>query len=149
MPVKGSLKSHCVHGHVRTPENVDIRRACKLCAKKRIHVLGPEMKVARHARLIVNKIQVLSHYGNNGVLGCRWPGCRETDLDVLTLDHIANDGYKDRNGNKGASKLYARLIRERFPLGFQTLCANHQLKKELMRRRSLWEVPTHVEQRAA
>lgn len=144
MPSKGSRKSHCVRGHLRTEENIDKRGACKLC--ERIHnEETPLRKYKRHKRLIENKRQVLSHYSENDFPCCCWPDCVEFDLDVLTLDHINNDGYKDRDGNKGASKLYARLIRECFPAGFQTLCANHQLKKEILRRRSLLEVSTHVE----
>ena len=145
MPIKGSRKTHCIRGHLRTYENVDKRGACRLCTKELYETELPIKKQKRHEKLVQNKVQVLSFYGNNSTLHCCWPECAETDIDVLTLDHVANDGYKDRNGNKGASKLYARLIREQFPAGFQTLCANHQLKKEIKRRRSLLEVSAHVE----
>lgn len=83
------------------------------------------------------KAEALAHYGPGGELRCSWPGCRENDLDVLTLDHINNDGCKERRrvgtsayGNRGCG----RLKKLGYPLGYQTLCANHQLKKELQRR---------------
>lgn len=143
LPIKGFKKSHCLRGHLRETSG-----PCKICQKARSH--NPEdscHKIKRNRRLQEIKTQVLSYYGKDKHLHCSWPDCIETDLDVLTLDHIANDGYKDRNGNKDATKLYARLIREQFPVGFQTLCANHQLKKELLRRRSLLEVPTHADRK--
>lgn len=141
MPPKGFRKSHCINGHIRNPENTG--KACKQCIKT--YGESSKQKKKRHSRLLEIKVKVLSYYGKQGLSQCNWPECLETDIDTLTLDHIENDGYKDRNVNKGSSKLYSRLIRECFPKGFQTLCANHQLKKEIMRRRSLLEVSSHAE----
>lgn len=57
------------------------------------------------------------------------------DIDMLTVD---NNGAQDRLTGRGYTgvALYGLLKREGFPLGFQTLCCNHQNKKELERRRS-------------
>ena len=84
------------------------------------------------------KLDALTHYGKNGTLQCCWAECDVTDVDMLTLDHIDNDGRVERqeNGNGLAGyHTYSRLIREGFPAGFQTLCCNHQMKKEILRRR--------------
>lgn len=83
------------------------------------------------------RIQTLTHYGFEGKLQCCWPDCLVTDIDLLTLDHINNDGAQHRknNHNRGVS-LYAKLIAANFPEGYQTLCWNHQWKKELIRLRS-------------
>jgi hypothetical protein len=55
---------------------------------------------------------------------------------MLSLDHVNNDGAKDRVGNlKGGYAFYRWLKTHGFPGEFQTLCHNHQWKKELMRRR--------------
>lgn len=143
MPAKGFRKTHCLRGHLRS----STKRACQTCQRERYTPEGDKSRKTRHLRLLEIKAQVLSHYGKDENLHCSWPDCIEVDIDILTLDHINNDGYKDRNGNKGASKLYARLIRECFPTGFQTLCANHQLKKEILRRRSLMEVPIHADRK--
>jgi hypothetical protein len=81
------------------------------------------------------KHAVLSHYGLNGQPQCCWPDCTITDSDMLSLDHIANDGALDRARGVGGIKLYRELVAMNYPEGFQTLCHNHQWKKELMRRR--------------
>lgn len=84
-----------------------------------------------------DKLLALSKYGKGGKAICYWHGCRVSDPDMLTLDHIQDDGAKDRRQNKGSMGvwLYARLRKTGWPQGYQTLCSNHQLKKELLRRR--------------
>ena len=81
------------------------------------------------------KLEVLTHYGKDGRLQCCWPDCEVIDPDMLTADHIENDGAKHRKKEGSGSALYAWLRRNGYPKGFQTLCGNHQWKKELMRRR--------------
>jgi len=79
------------------------------------------------------KFQVLSHYSPNKKLRCSWRNCKISDIDMLSLDHIKNDGAKDRTG----IALYRSLRKENFPSGYQTLCANHNQKKEILRVRGL------------
>lgn len=83
------------------------------------------------------KIAVLGHYGPEGRIQCCWPGCIVDDIDMLSLDHINNDGCKERNGEgRSAGVNFYRFLRTReYPSGFQTLCFNHQMKKEILRRR--------------
>lgn len=85
----------------------------------------------------LNKVIVLTHYGPQGELRCAWNGCDVTDIDMLSLDHINNDGNVARRQSKqnAGVNFYRRLKVARFPDGYQTLCHNHQWKKELMRRR--------------
>jgi len=90
------------------------------------------------------KIQVLTHYGKGGRLCCRWRNCQIDDIDMLTIDHVNDDGARHReeisNGryrNGGGTGIYPWLIRNNFPPGFQTLCQNHQWKKEIQRRKAL------------
>lgn len=88
-------------------------------------------------RAIEIKAQVLAHYGHNGELRCVWDGCEVVDLDMLTLDHVNNDGGRQRKVLKtqgGGARIYGWTIKENFPDGYQTLCANHQIKKEIQRR---------------
>lgn len=82
------------------------------------------------------KIEVLSHYSTNGKLRCSWRGCDVSDIDMLSLDHKNNDGAKERrSGYDGCGDgLYRKVKREGYPNGFQTLCHNHQWKKEIRRR---------------
>ena len=79
------------------------------------------------------KIEVLTHYGLCGKLRCCWEGCEVVDVDMLTLDHIANDGAEHRKKITGS--VYQWVQAQNYPKGFQTLCANHQLKKEILRRK--------------
>jgi hypothetical protein len=91
---------------------------------------------------IKNKTQVLSHYGPNQEARCAVIGCNVDDLDMLTLDHLENDGATHRRaiGSTGGQTTYRWIIRNGFPEGFQTLCWNHQFKKELARVRAIGTV---------
>jgi hypothetical protein len=83
------------------------------------------------------KIRVLSHYSGKETPQCTWEDCTVCDLDMLSIDHIANDGQADRSTRGTGNSLYRALEKEGFPEGFQTLCHNHQWKKEILRRREL------------
>lgn len=93
------------------------------------------------------KTQTLSRYGKEGRAQCCWDGCQIDDVDMLSLDHVADNGAKHRRemvsgtGGKyrcdGGVNLYRLLRRTGFPEGFQTLCHNHQWKKEILRRRRI------------
>lgn len=95
------------------------------------------------ARELGIKIEVLTHYGKEGQLKCCWPGCDVIDSDMLSLDHINNDGFGHRK-ELGTGKrpiqgnaFYRKARKLGYPEGLQTLCHNHQMKKELIRRRTL------------
>jgi hypothetical protein len=90
---------------------------------------------SRHTGL---KAEVLSHYGPEGKLGCCWSRCGVRDIDILTLDHVNNDGAAHRKKVKGMTsyRLYGWIKAQGFPEGFQTLCWNHQWKKEIARTRT-------------
>lgn len=83
------------------------------------------------------KIRVLSYYGRNGTLQCCGENCVVCDPDMLSIDHIENDGAKDRKTRGTGNSLYLALEKEGYPAGFQTLCHNHQWKKEILRRKEL------------
>ena len=65
-----------------------------------------------------------------------------TDIDMLTLDHINNNGGVDarhavsRSRTNTSTGMYTKARKQGFPDGLQTLCANHQLKKETLRARA-------------
>src|SRR5208337_5073104 len=68
------------------------------------------------------KIEVLTHYGNNKELQCCWPNCTITDIDMLTLDHINNNGAEERRKVRRTGVMLYRHIRTLdFPKDFQTL----------------------------
>jgi hypothetical protein len=63
---------------------------------------------------------------------CR--SCGQGDIDVLNVDHIDNDG-KEHRKIVPTSNILRWLIQNDYPPGFQILCANCNLKKEVTRRR--------------
>lgn len=92
------------------------------------------------------KFEILSHYGKNGAAQCCWESCKVNDLDMLTLDHVNDDGAVHRNYPRRGPRnglhaklgvnFYSDLKQHGFPEGYQTLCANHQLKKEILRQQA-------------
>ncbi len=78
------------------------------------------------------KETVIQHYGG----ACAWPDCHVIDVDMLTLDHVLDDGFKERSssGNRlSGNAFYLQVIRDEFPEGkYQILCWNHQWKKRIM-----------------
>lgn len=122
-------KVHCKHGHPNTPENTTCEGVCRICKNSNEASLSSTIKVS-----------VLTHYSPNGNLGCCWEGCIIRDVDMLTLDHVNDDGCKHLNpaGKRyvGGS-LYRWARRNNYPEGFQTLCGSHQLKKFIIHSKKL------------
>lgn len=68
---------------------------------------------------------VFNHYGNE----CS--ACGISDHDVLTIDHIAQDGNKHvspAGSRYRGVHLYRWLVNNNFPNGFRTLCYNCNIK---------------------
>lgn len=129
-------------------------RAKKYKWRKRLAQMEEKLKHPKRHSVRVRKsgdkakLEVLTHYGPEGRLGCCWEGCTITDIDMLTLDHVNDDGYIDRalRGVRGGGKAaYFRFRKQGFPEGLQTLCANHNTKKEVMRREKKFKLPTQSE----
>jgi hypothetical protein len=95
--------------------------------KTRVHYRENKDKVLSggkaHRAVLINKI--LEHYGKK--CAC----CGETTEKFLTIDHINNDGTKQRkeSGIKGSYSMYVWLIRNNYPPEFQILCYNCNLGK--------------------
>ena len=86
------------------------------------------------------RIETLSHYGPSGQLCCSWVNCHISDIDMLVLDHTADNGAQERNALGGRNargwNFYELLKANAFPEGYQTLCCNHNHKKEILRSRT-------------
>ena len=82
------------------------------------------------------KLAALAVYGPGGEVRCSWAGCNITDPDMLSLDHCNDDGsqHRKQTGQRGGFAVYMLLKREGYPPICQTLCHNHQWKKEILRR---------------
>jgi hypothetical protein len=76
------------------------------------------------------RLNTMNIYG-----GCKCALCSETELVVLSIDHIEGGGVKHRkeigNGdaNIGASKFYRWLRDNNYPPGYRVLCMNCQFRE--------------------
>lgn len=96
----------------------------KFSARARKWVLDNPDKAKEYRARRKKKIldAIYGHYGS--VCKC----CGETQIKFLTIDHVNNDGYKERrrqNGSMvGGGYLYARIVNAGFPMTYQILCMN-------------------------
>jgi hypothetical protein len=96
--------------------------------------LAKELREQKRRKSHNLKVRVLTHYGLHGKLKCCWDCCNVTDVDMLSLDHIKDDGAKHRKTVKASgSTTYEWIRKYKFPKGFQTLCMNHQFKKRMLK----------------
>lgn len=85
---------------------------CKLCTSI----------YQRNVRFQMKEI-VFRKYGN------RCACCGESDSRFLTIDHINNDGYIDRNTTKSRNS-YAHIVANGFPKDLQIFCWNCNCAKQ-------------------
>lgn len=92
-----------------------VRAYCKKC-KKDNYKERPSLQRKRKKKI---KDEVYNAYGGY-VCAC----CGETESLFLTIDHINNDGSKQRKKLKSTASLYYWLKRNNFPIDYQVLCFN-------------------------
>ena len=88
------------------------------------------MRHSTHDDNLLLKTKVLTHY-SNGKLRC--VKCGVNNINVLTLDHIDNNGSDDKLSRSG-NGLYRKLKASSYPIGYQTLCMNCNMEKEIQRK---------------
>jgi hypothetical protein len=90
---------------------------------------NPEkVKEVSRKNSIKRKQICIIHYGKNGGCVC----CGETELCFLTIDHIKDNGAKDKKKYGPGERLrYWMIIKDKFPKGLQTLCFNCQWGKRI------------------
>lgn len=107
------------------------RRSCLACLvydRKRMRL-----------RCLKIRNDTLSHYGKGGKLLCCAKGCEISNIYMLTLDHIEDNGKQEREETGKLGWLFYEWLRRKgYPEGYQTLCMNHQFLKEAMKRRRNW-----------
>lgn len=70
-----------------------------------------------------NSDKVFAHYGGE----CA--ACGIADRDVLTIDHIDQNGAKHRESGVGSGRFFHKwLVDNGFPPGYRTLCFNCNIK---------------------
>ena len=103
---------------IRTDHKRQIRRRyCMDCVNKRTRKKWRDLRN-----------EIFDHYG----WSCKC--CGEKLKEFLSLDHINNDGYLDKNPNgdkKSGKELYLLVKRLGFPATFQTLCMNCNWGKKI------------------
>jgi len=83
------------------------------------------------------KYLILSYY-SGGKPECAI--CKNKDIDILVIDHINNDGAQHRkklgisSRGRAGCDTYQAIKKENFPDGLQVLCANCNMKKEMLRK---------------
>ena len=119
-------------GHQRKQRRINMQNPAYRLKKQR------QERDCYYRRMPAIKTEVLSHYRKEGRLQCCSPGCLISDMDILSLDHINDDGAEHRRQGilRGGFNFYKQLRKDGFPAGYQTLCFNCQLKKEILRRRA-------------
>ncbi|MDA4130451.1 MAG: hypothetical protein OK457_06745 [Thaumarchaeota archaeon] len=123
------IKIRCVNGHPFSKENTYVIkrdgksvRHCISCSRR---------QCAEHRQR--RKKRVFKAYGGK----CSWLGCNITDVDMLTLDHVNDDGSEERiRGFTGGDVIYKKAEEENYPDRYQILCANHNLKKQIEKLRA-------------
>ena len=78
------------------------------------------------------KIEVFQHY-SGGSPSCAV--CGKRDILVLCLDHISGNGEEHRRNLNviGGIVFYRKLKEQGYPSGIQVLCANCNLRKEMLK----------------
>uniref|UniRef100_A0A6M3K2M8 Uncharacterized protein n=1 Tax=viral metagenome TaxID=1070528 RepID=A0A6M3K2M8_9ZZZZ len=85
-------------------------------------------------RYQARKQDVLKHYGGDPP---KCAHCGITDIDVLCIDHINGGGRKHYLELQAKNIIMQKWLQDNgYPEGYQILCANCNLKKEVERRRN-------------
>lgn len=136
---KGGLDYHCKKCHKehnkKYPRPASYMRDYYAKNKKRMlyqekeyHKRRPDVRkrASRKYRMKI-KSQCFTHYGGNPP---KCACCGESQYEFLSIDHINNDGAKQRRELNGMN-IYLWLIKHDFPEGYQVLCMNCQFGKRI------------------
>lgn len=121
---KDRLKSICASCNNKSVRDYRIKNAKQVRERALIYRTLNKSKISQQRKIIRDqqKSIVFKHYGNK----CSCPGCKETNIIFLSIDHINNDGneYRKRFRNRGGTSQYSWIIKNNFPTDLQILCFN-------------------------
>ena len=81
---------------------------------------------------VVHKARVKVRIDMNAEYGGKCSNCGISDIDILDIDHINNNGAEDRRNNLYGYNLYRHLKKKGYPKDeYQLLCKNCNWKKHL------------------
>src|SRR3990167_3914167 len=104
------------------------RRKCGILAMTKQELKEFRIAEVEKTRRLNGAIKeiVFSHYGWH--CAC----CGEKEHAFLSMDHVNNDGYKDRVGkSRSSAKLYRKIKNQGFPNIYQVLCMNCNFGKRM------------------
>ena len=112
--------------YTNTNSNTRRSKDCKHCYCISEHKRYRKHRLAYHQQYYKTfRLEVLNTYGG------RCTRCGESDLDLLVIDHINNDGAKERK-RFHASSFYRNIKAQGFPKDkYQILCLSCNWKKHL------------------
>jgi hypothetical protein len=92
-----------------------------------LKVRGDEINARKRENYKRKREQVIESYGGK----CSCPGCEESHVEFLHIDHVNNDGNKARKSNihSNGKGFLNWIIKNDYPPIFQLLCANCNLAK--------------------
>lgn len=100
------------------------KRKSKPKARKQSDLKARERRIERAQAL---KRETIDHYGGK----CSCKGCNETELVMLTIDHVFGGGnehrrklFKRKHSGGGGESFYRWLKANNWPEGFRVLCFN-------------------------
>ena len=121
-------KEKCLKKMAETYQSRDLSGICVLCGNnqkvfgKKCGYCQKKSEITRKKRRAGSRDKVFNKYGD--ICAC----CGENNKRFLTIDHIENNGAQHRKVIKGAY-FYDWLVKNDFPIGYQTLCWNCNLGK--------------------
>lgn len=102
-------------------------------------------KQKRKERLLKRKVLVFTYYSKPSIFcAC----CGDWRFEFLQIDHINGDGGSHRKElGKNGNLLYAWIIKNNFPAGFQVLCRGcNNIKKKLPKCPCRWSIVNRAKQ---
>lgn len=138
-------------GTIKNKDNTSVKhRICKTCNNKRAsqYYLKNSQKLKERTQLwkkknkkkviemskqyrMELKLEALRSYSKNRIIKCVC--CGEKEIDFLCLDHINNDGFKERKNRSIGASFSKWLKVKNYPknLNLQVLCFNCNFSKRI------------------
>lgn len=120
LKLKRDLEGKCIYCGNNSPK--EGAKGCNDCLRSKVekNKLIKNRNEKKRQKDIIRKYEVIKKYG--GICSC----CGEKEVLFLTIDHINNDGNKDRDGY-----FYNRLYKNDIRSDLQVLCFNCNLGKSV------------------
>jgi len=108
--------------------NTREKRTKRFCNRSCAAKMPRSGRPAKRTRESATRELVIKRY-SNGTMACLI--CGFNDLRALQLDHVNNDGAEHRREIGGHRRTWRWIVKNRYPAGFQVLCANcHCIKTQ-------------------